>query len=551
DVLTTDKNGIIFDRSAPHLIAKEQLLANDVDWQGDSLTIAQLFDVTGGTATITAAGDVLFTPDANYTGFMGFKYTIADAKGNSAATVIDPNTGQTATMRAAVYLKTTDMPSDPLVTDQWYLSEANVLPVWKDYTGKGIQIGQFEPGGDFSTTKEVLDYRHPDLKNNIDPTWLASATSGNLVGEGAEGKYSNHATLVAGVMVASQNGEGSVGVAYDATVAGHWLPKNDFAGLAAALSKMKWYDVVNNSWSASPNFTLSTEPVGTQAKEYVDAVQDGRKGLGTVIVSSAGNDRAEGGNTNYNYNSNNRLTITVGAINALTDLGTLQLGEKPFSNQGASILVSAPGSNIASTSRIIQNDNGSTFGSDTTTSQGTSFAAPIVSGIPSLMIEANPNLGYRDVQQILALSAKKVTDANTTWATNGAKNWNGGGMHVSHDYGFGEVDARAAVRLAENWITQQTYNNEISLANPPSSGTINVAIPDGNATGISRTLTVPNAGILVEHVEVRVSLTHARPGDLIIKLVSPTGTESILMNRPGKDPDDATDRGDTSFSGEN
>lgn len=550
DVLTTDKNGVAFDRTNAHLIAASQLLANDIDWQGDALHITGLYDVQGGTATITAAGDVLFTPNPNYTGLMAFKYTVADAQGNYT-NVIQTDTGTTAPMRAAVYLRTPDLPADPLLVDQWYLSEANILPVWKDYTGQGVRIGQFEPGGAFSTTKEVLDFTHYDLKDNINPVWLASATPGSMAGEGAEGRYSDHATMVAGVMVASKNGQGGVGVAYDATVAGHWLPKDDVSGIAAGLSKMKWYDVVNNSWSSDNNFWLSAQPVGTQVKEYVDAVQKGRNGLGTVIVSAAGNDRLTGGNTNYNYNSNNRLEITVGAINAKTDLGLLQVGQAPFSSQGANILVSAPGSNIESTSRMIQADNGSIFGSDTSTVQGTSFAAPIVSGIVALMLEANPNLGYRDVQQILALSAKKVTDANTTWATNGAKNWNGGGMHVSHDYGFGEVDARAAVRLAENWITQQTYNNEISLANPPSSGTINVAIPDGNATGISRTLTVPNAGILVEHVEVRVSLTHARPGDLIIKLVSPTGTESILMNRPGKDPDDATDRGDTSFSGEN
>jgi len=42
------------------------------------------------------------------------------------------------------------------------------------------------------------------------------------------------------------------------------------------------------------------------------------------------------------------------------------------------------------------------------------------------------------------LSARKVTDAATVWADNKATNWNGGGMHVSHDYGFGEVDALAA-----------------------------------------------------------------------------------------------------------
>lgn len=68
-------------------------------------------------------------------------------------------------------------------------------------------------------TKEVLDYRHPDLQANIDPEWLADPV--NLAGDGSEDKFSTHATLVAGVMVAANNGEGAVGVAYDATVAGY------------------------------------------------------------------------------------------------------------------------------------------------------------------------------------------------------------------------------------------------------------------------------------------------------------------------------------------
>ena len=46
---------------------------------------------------------------------------------------------------------TADLSEDPLLADQWYLSETNVFPVWKDYTGKGVKIGQFEPGMLFGT----------------------------------------------------------------------------------------------------------------------------------------------------------------------------------------------------------------------------------------------------------------------------------------------------------------------------------------------------------------------------------------------------------------
>ena len=550
DVLSKDKSGVEFERTSAHLIGKEQLLQNDIDWQHDALHITGLFDVVGGTAVVTQAGDVLFTPDATFTGIMGFKYTVADAKGNEASTIVNMGTGESATMRAAVYLKTSDLPDDPLVTDQWYLSQANILPVWKDYTGKGVRIAEIETNSPFGTTKEILDYRHADLKDNIDQNWLANTTPGQMAGEGSGGKFSDHATLVAGVMVAARNGEGSVGVAYDATVAGYWVNKDDFSNM----SHMYEYDVVNHSWGSNFHFDLKFSPteLGTLPTAYYQAIDEGRHGLGTVIVTAGGNDREKGGNTNYSNVSNTRSSIVVGAINATTDLGALQLGGKPFSSPGASILVSAPGSNVTSTSRLVQNDNGSTFGGDTSVSQGTSFAAPIVSGIVALMLEANPELGYRDVQQILAISARKVNDPTTSWQTNGSQNWNGGGMHVSHDYGYGEVDARAAVRLAETWNIQQTLGNELRLTNPLESGVLNRAITDGQGAGISHSLTMGAVDILAEHVEVKVNLSHARPGDLILKLISPSGTESILMNRPGKAPGSAaTDRGNADFDGQN
>jgi subtilisin family serine protease len=57
------------------------------------------------------------------------------------------------------------------------------------------------------------------------------------------------------------------------------------------------------------------------------------------------------------------------------------------------------------TANILVNDDGTVFSSDTATTQGAGFAAPIVSGVVSLMLEANPNLGWRDIQQIMACEA--------------------------------------------------------------------------------------------------------------------------------------------------
>ena len=270
---------------------------------------------------------------------------------------------------------------------------------------------------------------------------------------------------------------------------------------------------------------------------YQKAVNYGRNGLGTIIVQAAGNERTSGDNTNYYLDGNTRSTITVGAINRQSDLSILQRGNKAFSTPGANILVSAPGADILSPD-FKKKDRTNDY---TREGVGTSFSAPIVAGIAALLLEANPRLGYRDVQAILALTARKdiVEDEKinlrTIWQTNGSKTWNGGGMHVSHDYGYGKVDALAAVRLAENWmVAAQTEANVKRLAAPVISLPLNRAIANGQADGITESLSVEANNIQIEYVEVRIRLKHAHHGDLIIKLISPSGTESILMDRPGK-----------------
>ncbi|WP_218165603.1 S8 family serine peptidase [Burkholderia ubonensis] len=532
DALRSDAAGSAFNRTQPHLISAAQLLANDqrLGSQGN-LHITTVGDAVGGTVSLTASGDVLFTPNARFTGVMSFKYSVADAAGNPAATVVDLNSGQTAPMRATATLLTPEIPADPLTSQEWYLTDTNVLPVWNDYTGKGVRIGQFEPGGQFATAPEILDIHHPDLAANVDPVWLQTQQANRTLPT----NVSNHATMVAGVMVAAKNGQGGVGVAYDATVGGYYLANSgaDLSGLGHMVS----YDIANNSWGFTNDFALSslqrgqinTESALVSNAQY--AADNGRGGLGTIIVTAGGNQREKGGSAQGSLTNNNRFSIEVGAINAQGDLSTLQIGSAPFSNPGASLLVSAPGSNVVSTSEMLQTDQGSTFGSDYSAMQGTSFATPIVSGVVALMLQANPNLGYRDVQKILALSARTVNDASTKWDTNGAHNWNGGGMHASHDYGFGEVDARAAVRLAESWLTQSTGANEAMYS--AASGSLGQVIAPGSTFNSSLNM---QTGLTVEHAEIDFDANVGRLGDLVVTLIAPNGTRSILLNREGKIP---------------
>jgi len=102
------------------------------------------------------------------------------------------------------------------------------------------------------------------------------------------------------------------------------------------------YDIVNNSWGIDPPFTDSFFTNANYAAAYQNAASNGRGGLGTIMVFAGGNNRAILRNTNDLNETNNDFGITVGGINATTDLGSLVISGQPFSTPGVSILVSAP-----------------------------------------------------------------------------------------------------------------------------------------------------------------------------------------------------------------
>jgi subtilisin-like proprotein convertase family protein len=177
----------------------------------------------------------------------------------------------------------------------------------------------------------------------------------------------------------------------------------------------------------------------------------------------------------------------------------------------------------------------------TNTFNGTSSAAPVTSGVIALILEANPALTWRDVKHILAKTAKKIDAARPaisltlsngnyvavpTWIVNAA------GYNFHNWYGFGVVDAKAAVDLARTYPLGQlgTFANTGWIA----SSTLALAIPDNSISGPTNTLSVPagTAGV-VEAVQIKVSATHPYSGDLAIELTSPSGRRSVL--KTGRD----------------
>ncbi|KAL3908747.1 MAG: hypothetical protein SGILL_008367, partial [Bacillariaceae sp.] len=149
----------------------------------------------------------------------------------------------------------------------------------------------------------------------------------------------------------------------------------------------------------------------------------------------------------------------------------------------------------------------------------TSFATPVASGVLALVLEANPDLTWRDVQAILAKTGQRVDDdADPTAAVNGAGYWH------SNQYGFGIIDAEAATEAAETWCNlgpEETMTVE--------SGEIDLVIVDDETQSITTSVTLENTDLVVETVHVYLDLEYPSRGHLKIVLTSPSGMESELM----------------------
>ena len=163
-----------------------------------------------------------------------------------------------------------------------------------------------------------------------------------------------------------------------------------------------------------------------------------------------------------------------------------------------------------------------TWSFNTCTSQfgGTSAASPIAAGVAALVLQANPLLSARDVQHVLIRSARRVNPTDPTWGFNGA---GAGSMRAwSELFGFGAIDAGAAVALAQTWTNRPP---ESTIVAPVV--TVNQTLPDNNATGISSNVNV-TGGLIVERAQLTLLAPHSRIGQLRVTLTSPTGSVATL-----------------------
>ena len=421
---------------------------------------------------------------------------------------------------------------------QWYVDQLNVEALNGEYTGAGVTINVVDTGVDYTHSALISSINtNDDLnsyavhQNSGGGSYAASITDyggydfDTSVDTNMQFLFNNvdkpwHGTFVSGIIAGDSIPDDFKGISYNAQIVSYHKGYTDStAYVFDPINNSSFQDMIsNNSWNynATP-FNDNFLENGTTASALGQAIEDAT-GAGIIFVFSAGNFRTSQDNVNYHNLTNSPLTIAVASVDRE---GVVASSSTP----GAAILVAAYGEEIYSTDIVGDVTDISLSDANYAIQSGTSFAAPEVSAIIALMLEANSTLGYRDIQSILAHSATKTEHADVNyWQYNQSDNHNLGGMHFNDDMGFGIVNAYSAVRLAETW--QNTLSAESSL-----DLTYSDSITD-NAS-ISKVLNIAT-DINVEHIVLEVDLDHNNLAQLTIEITSPgpDGTTSTLMSTP-------------------
>jgi subtilisin family serine protease len=331
------------------------------------------------------------------------------------------------------------------------VEHANVVEAWADSRGEGVVVCVIDDGLDVAHTEfgspgKLVAPRSVSRPRGDDPR---------------PGDGDNHGTACAGVACADGVDKAS-GVAPGARL----MPVRLVSGLGSQdeADAFVWAvdhgaDVISCSWGpADGRWWDPTDPTHNQVVPLPDntrlaieyAIEHGRGGKGCVITWAAGNGAESVDNDGY---ASYAKVIAVAACN---DLGR----QSRYSDHGAALWCSFPSSNgsPSRTPGIWTTDRhgregynagdeslGDAAGDYTNSFGGTSSAAPGVAGVAALILSTNPDLRWDEVKDLLRESADRIDDNATEYDENGHSN----------RYGYGRVNAAAAVRLAARRAASQ------------------------------------------------------------------------------------------------
>ena len=279
-------------------------------------------------------------------------------------------------------------PNDPGFSQQWYLRDFATAD-----KGIGIESAWTHTTGSPTLVIAVIDTGytlHPDLPtplvgydffdNDADATDPGDASNGSSC---AANSSSWHGTKVAGVIGAKVNNTiGIAGINQLSQIQHIRILGTCGGDTSDEIKAIRWaaglpVDGIPLNPTPARVINLSLGGSGECLVSEQEAI-DAATAAGAIVVVAAGNSSQDLDQNQFApANCNNVITVA-----ATTSTGA----RADFSNYGSTVEIAAPGDALRTT----------TVGGYTN-ARGTSFSAPIVSGVVSLMLSANPVLEYNRV----------------------------------------------------------------------------------------------------------------------------------------------------------
>uniref|UniRef100_A0A3B3TR46 Proprotein convertase subtilisin/kexin type 5a n=1 Tax=Poecilia latipinna TaxID=48699 RepID=A0A3B3TR46_9TELE len=400
------------------------------------------------------------------------------------------NMGQVSVLKYRAYSLTKPSNNSPSCTEaSGCQTGMNIAAAWRrGYTGKGVVVSVLDDG---------IEKEHPDLK----PNYVSALGREALFRKGTLiiSNLADHGTQCAGTVAASANNSLS-----------------DVTDIVEAVSlnfRPQYIDIYLASWGPDDDGATLEGPGPLARLALQTAVETGRHGRGSIFVWASGNGGKAGDHCSCDGYSSSIYTISVSSVG--------RRGVRPeHLEQCSSTLAAAYGGEETKRMITLRPQQGCSR-----TLSGTSLSSSLAAGVIALTLEANPLLTWRDVQHIIVRTSKAHHLIAPDWHFNGA------GYKVSHLYGFGLLDAESMAKEAERWkqvpAQHECVEEEAIQIIHPGSVLTSAYETTGCSSAASRHV------VYVEHVVIRVTITHSRRGDLSITLTSPAGTVSqLLAHRP-------------------
>uniref|UniRef100_H0X116 Neuroendocrine convertase 1 n=1 Tax=Otolemur garnettii TaxID=30611 RepID=H0X116_OTOGA len=423
--------------------------------------------------------------------------------------------------------------NDPMWNQQWYLQDTrmtaalpkldlHVIPVWqKGITGKGVVITVLDDG---------LEWNHTDIYDNYDPeaSYDFNDNDHDPFPRYDPTNENKHGTRCAGeIAMQANNRKCGVGVAYNSKVGGIRMLDGIVTDAIEASSigfNPGHVDIYSASWGPNDDGKTVEGPGRLAQKAFEYGVKQGRQGKGSIFVWASGNGGRQGDNCDCDGYTDSIYTISISSAS--------QQGLSPwYAEKCSSTLATSYSSGDYTDQRITSAD---LHNDCTKTHTGTSASAPLAAGIFALALEANPNLTWRDMQHLVVWTSEYDPLANNPgWKKNGA------GLMVNSRFGFGLLNAKALVDLADPKIWSSVpekrecvvRDNDFEPRALKANGEVIIEIPTTACEGQG------NAIKSLEHIQFEATIEYSRRGDLHVTLTSAAeiGTSTVLLAERERD----------------